>query len=820
MRPLRTRRPAFQVAWLAPFTACALLASLHDDARAGEVLSQLASLEAFDDAEITGSVTASSDGQHVYVATRDGAVHAYARAPAGLLERVGEVRDDGTQRHGLLGASGMAIAPGGTHIYVASSLDDAVVLLERDPTTGSLAWRQMLRNGVDGVEGLDGARAVAVSPDGAHVYVGAEEDGAVAVFARDEADGALTFVGAARDGEAGVTGLDGIQALAFSAEGAFVYTGAHTLTIIDLIGGLLYSYTGTLGVFARDPISGLLTQVETWTEAQIPELRGLRSLLVSPDNASLWVSASRPGPDNEGGVVDPGAVLSFGRDLPSGMLTWMGTAGTTGARGIAATADGAHVYLARVLACSRFLFCSTGPVARYVPSETGLLAIDEEPSGNTESARMIAVPPGGISVYLAGKYTQLGGGGITTESVARYAREPATGALTLADDRELPRLLIGGAAAVAASSDCSHVYVTGSDDQAVNVFAVQPGTGALDAVQSLQHGAGGVEGIEDPRGIAISPDGNHVYVTSLLKFVGGDTGSVAAFARDPVSGALAFVEVQRDGQNGVDGIAGARDVVLSADGAFVYVAGIDDDAVAWFSRDGMTGALTWAGAAFDGVGGAEGLAGATVLALSPDGAQLYVTSLEDHAVAVFTRDSQSGALTFLEAQLDGIDGVTGLQLPLGLAVSPDGTQVFVASLVGASLAEFTRDPQTGALAFAGMFGGNASAHPLVTARAVLSSPDGRRLFVIGSSAHAIDRDPSTGALSHADSVSVNGGFGGALGCDAARLYVASRISSRLTTIAVPEAGAGVAGMLALATLAGMRCLRGGFRPVRNLPARP
>ncbi len=809
MRPRETRRTALQRAWLIPFAFFALLVSAQDGARAGDVLSQIALLEAFDGAELTGSVAASADGQHVYVATRDGAVHAYARMPIGLLERVGEVRDDGTQRQGLLGASGIAIAPGGSHLYVAGSVVDAVVRLEREPTTGALVWRESFRDGVDGVEGLDGARAVAVSPDGAHVYVGAEDAAAVAIFARDEADGSLTFVGVARDGEDGVTGLDGIQTLATSADGAFVYTGAHTLTINDLIGGLLYSYTGTLAVFARDPISGLLTQVETWTEAEIPELAGLRSLLVSPDNASLWVSASRRSPDNEGGEIDFGAVLSFGRDLPTGTLTWLGASGTVGARGIAATADSAHVYLARVLACTRFLFCSTGPVARYGPSETGLLGIDEEPSGRTESARAISVPPGGTSVYLAGKYTQLGTGAITTESVARYAREPVTGALTLADDHELPRLLIGGAAAVAASNDCSHVYVTGSDDQAVNVFAVQPGTGVLDAVQSLQHGAGGVEGIEDPRGIAISPDGNHAYVTSLLKIVGGDAGSVAAFARDPVSGALAFVELQRDGHNGVDGIAGARDVVLSADGAFVYVAGIDDDAVAWFSRDETTGALTWAGAAFDGVGGAEGLAGATALALSPDGAQLYVTSQEDHAVAVFTRDAQSGALTFLEARFDGIDGVTGLSLPLGIAVSPDGTQVFVPSLGGASLAIFARDAQTGALTFTGTFAGNASAHPLTTARAVLPSPDGRRLFVVGSSAHAIDRDPATGALSHADSLYVTGGFGGALGCGAERLYVASRIPSQVTTIAVPEAAVGVAGLLAVAVLAGMRCLRAG-----------
>ena len=48
-------------------------------------------------------------------------------------------------------------------------------------------------NGTD--SGLDGVRAVAVSPDGKSLYAVAPEDDAVAVFDRDPATGILTYQG-------------------------------------------------------------------------------------------------------------------------------------------------------------------------------------------------------------------------------------------------------------------------------------------------------------------------------------------------------------------------------------------------------------------------------------------------------------------------------------------------------------------------------------------------------------------------------------------------------------------------------------------------
>lgn len=124
---------------------------------------------------------------------------------------------------------------------------------------------------------------------------------------------------------------------------------------------------------------------------------------------------------------------------------------------------------------------------------------------------------------------------------------------------------------------------------------------------------------------------------------------VASLAQMPAIGQdLAFVEAVFDGSGGIDGLDNAHAVVVSPDGAHVYVAADQDDAVAVFSRASGQGTLAFVEAEFDGAGGVDGLDGAEHLALDPDGDHLYVAGLIDGAVAVFSRDAGSGALTFVQ----------------------------------------------------------------------------------------------------------------------------------------------------------------------------
>jgi 6-phosphogluconolactonase (cycloisomerase 2 family) len=173
-------------------------------------------------------------------------------------------------------------------------------------------------------------------------------------------------------------------------------------------------------------------------------------------------------------------------------------------------------------------------------------------------------------------------------------------------------------------------------------------------------GVGGVAGLRGALAVAASPDGAHVYAT------GSSDHAVAVFGRNPLVGRLTFVQAQFDGGSGVDGLnglVGTSAVVVSPDGGNVYTASATDSAVAVFRRNSATGALTFVEAQRDGVGGADGLNGAWGLAVSPDDAHVYVGSAFDRAVAAFRRNSATGALTFVEAQFNGVAGVGGLDDP-------------------------------------------------------------------------------------------------------------------------------------------------------------
>ena len=73
----------------------------------------------------------------------------------------------------------------------------------------------MLKDGVDGVDGLDGAKSVTLSSDGNHAYVTGVDDDAVSWYERNASTGALTYGGMLKDGVNGVDGLDGARSVTF-----------------------------------------------------------------------------------------------------------------------------------------------------------------------------------------------------------------------------------------------------------------------------------------------------------------------------------------------------------------------------------------------------------------------------------------------------------------------------------------------------------------------------------------------------------------------------------------------------------------------------
>ena len=556
----------------------------------------------------TWGITFSPDGAHVYVVCsgslqiQHGAVLVFARnAGTGRLTFIESERDELNGVTGMRYATGLVMSPDGAHVYAAGRFDSAIAIFGRNAGTGELTFLDSVADGQGGVDGLQRVVSVAISPDGAHVYAAGQFDDAVAVFARNAGTGALTFVEVRRDGVGGVDGLNGASAVAVSADGAHVYA----------FGG----QDAAVAAFSRNAGTGSLTFIAAPANPAVQPSAAEGAVVLEPGGAQVYVASE--------------AVAVFARNAGTGVIT----------------ATGAVMPLRSVTA--------------------------------------MALSPDAAHLYVAAP----------NHTLAVFRRDAGTGAVEFVEsERDGIGLLdaLGSPAAVAVSPDGAHVYVAGGED-AVIAFARDGGTGKVTLVEIERDGVGGVDGLDDARGVAVSPDGNHVYVTGLAD------DAIAVFARNAGTGALTFLAVVRDGVGGVDGIDGAHGIAISADGEDVYVTGENDDAIAVFARDGGTGLLTLVTEHRQGVSGIEGLDGVSALALSPDGANLYASGTLENAVAAFARDVVTGALTLIDVERSPEAGVLFLEAPGPLAVTSG--EVYVARVTFGTGGSFNRRLPAGTLDF-------------------------------------------------------------------------------------------------------------------------
>ena len=184
------------------------------------------------------------------------------------------------------------------------------------------------------------------------------------------------------------------------------------------------------------------------------------------------------------------------------------------------------------------------------------------------------------------------------------------------------------------------------------------------------------------RGLCVSPDGEWLYVTSSR----ADT--LVALSVEPETGNPTINQIIRNG-DGVDGLDGAFSVTCTADGRFVYTNSGrfgGDNAVCTFER--RDGRLVFIEFHRNGINGVMGLAGGNELVLSPDGLNLYCLGSTGDAIACFDRDPGTGRLSFRERLLAGNDGP--LRGVAGIAVSPDGRHVYAAAEENNAISIFER----------------------------------------------------------------------------------------------------------------------------------
>ncbi len=227
-------------------------------------------------------------------------------------------------------------------------------------------------------------------------------------------------------------------------------------------------------------------------------------------------------------------------------------------------------------------------------------------------------------------------------------------------------------------------------------------------------------GLDNVFGVTIAPDGGHVYAAAAFGG-GGHSGALTVFSRNQATQALAQVQCVPSAIAGgicnapaaTPALATATDVALSPDGKFAYATGLANGAVVGFNvvqSGASAGQLgnqvdcLWSVAPANGCRQTSGTDKPYGLAISPDGRDVYVVSFGG-GVGALRRDTTSGVLSFTQCITPAGGGGCAPDAALtgstfGVAVSPDGRYVYVAGgatgQVGYVLS-YARDAASGGL---------------------------------------------------------------------------------------------------------------------------
>ena len=331
--------------------------------------------------------------------------------------------------------------------------------------------------------------------------------------------------------------------------------------------------------------------------------------------------------------------------------------------------------------------------------------------GSHVSPVAVAVSPDGAFVYVLTDIV------IGTDAVQIYHRE-SNGALTYVDTFHDPPF--GNPTAMALAPDGTVLFVV---DNNGGVYASRRDdvTGLLTWTDVVYDGASpNLSYLQYAYGVAVSPDGKEV-------FVGSGEHALTSLAWDPVLGKLAFADLQLDGDGDVQLLADPTAIASSPDGLDVVVAAVTENGVTIFDRNPATGSLSWNHDYAGGPGGLDGLYWPTGLVAAPTGLSFYASGRLDGKVARFVSDEQGNVVY--------ADGVTVGTQPFALALHPTGLRLYVTDFQRNAVTAVTRDLATGALVrkVGEASNGVAGVSGLAGPRAMAVSPDGTSLYVCGSS---------------------------------------------------------------------------------------
>jgi hypothetical protein len=446
---------------------------------------------------------------------------------------------------------------------------------------------------------------------------------------------------------------------------------------------------GSVGVARSDPLRAAgADRPATWVSRYHAGSGASQasSVAVSPDGTRVFVTGFSEGPN--GSDYATAAYMAA-----TGGALWLSRydgplSGVDEADSVVVAPDGSKVF---VTGSSEGLegFRDYTTVAYDAATGTELwVSRYDGPNKTTDIAYALAVSPDGSRVFVTGE----SGGGDTNWDYATAAYDASTGS-SLWSSRYDGAGSVDSALSLVVSPDGTRVFVTGSSWASNNSYDYA--TLAYDTASGAtlwgRRYNGPAEGTDAATAIAVSPDGTTVFVTGLSKGVGTDL-DYATVAYGAIGGAKRWVTRYTGPEPGRDE---AESVAVSPDGDRVFVTGRSetsltdwDYATVAYGTD--SGTELWA-TRYDGP--AMDRDEAYSVGVSPDGSRVFVTGNSSGTTtswdyATLAYDAATGAGLWLGRWNSPNDD---LDQAFSLAVSPDGASVFV---TGYAARGFTSDYAT------------------------------------------------------------------------------------------------------------------------------
>jgi len=401
-----------------------------------------------------------------------------------------------------------------------------------------------------------------------------------------------------------------------------------------LILGLTFTFISGCVATDRSLFNQELTQ-EPIREKQVLEdnksgvdgLGGARIAELTPDGSQLLVAS---GDDNSLAIfdVDSDFKVTFNRVFVNNSTT----DGLDGAVSLVVSPDGRRVY-----------------VVSFYDSAVAIFEKDEQGSYQFKRAIRDGLPYEQVfsdkeSVKKKDKLGLLGAYdiAITVDNSQLFVASVASNAVAIFDIDKNENVIfnhairdsddinygLGGAVNVVITPNNSQVIVAGFNENAITIFN-RNSNGALAHTQTLINGKDDIKNMIAPQGLAMSPDGNYLYVAC------GGGNAVVVFARN-TQGRYSYIQSLSNANDNVSAFGGAGAVTVSPDGKRIFVASETDNAVVSLKKlnDGTLKILS----VLQSEGRKKGNErnGAASVNVSPDGKYLLVTTGKGDTLIVYS----------------------------------------------------------------------------------------------------------------------------------------------------------------------------------------